>query len=88
MFNEGTIVKIYKEVLATKHTSHKYNKLRRKCIKHRSEFECNLTEEQKEQLENLIEERTVMDEVELREYFIEGFKQGVKILSEMLCNKK
>ena len=88
MFNESTIVKIYKEVLATKHTSHKYNKLRRKCIKHRSEFECNLTEEQKEQLENLIEERTVMDEVELREYFIEGFKQGVKILSEMLCNKK
>ena len=43
MFNESTIVKIYKEVLATKHTSHKYNTLRKKCIKHRSEFESTLT---------------------------------------------
>ena len=49
MFNESTIVKIYKEVLATKHTSHKYNTLRKKCIKHRSEFESTLTEEQREQ---------------------------------------
>ena len=88
MFNESIIVEIYKEVLATKHLSHKYNKLRKKCIKHRSEFESNLTKEQREQLENLIEERTVMDELELREFFIEGFKQGVKKLSEMLCNKK
>lgn len=88
MINESTIVEIYKEVLATKHMSHKYNKLRKKCIKHRSKFESNLTEEQREQLENLIEERTVMDELELREFFIEGFRQGVKKLSEMLCNKK
>ena len=44
MINESTIVEIYKEVLATKHMSHKYNKLRKKCIKHRSEFESNLTE--------------------------------------------
>ena len=88
MFNESIIVEIYKEVLATKNMSHKYNKLRKKCIKHRSEFENNLTKEQRKQLENLIEERTVMDELELREFFIEGFKQGVKKLTEMLCNKE
>ena len=88
MPSESMIVDIYKKVLATKNTSLEYKQLRRKCIEQRDEFEKSLTEEQIKQLNNIFEERNIMDEVELREYFIEGFKQGVKILSEMLCNKK
>lgn len=87
MFNESIIIDIYEKVLQDKNTSPEYNRLRRKCIEQRDKFETNLTEEQRKELDNLIEERAVMDEVELREFFIEGFKRGAKIVSEVLCNK-
>lgn len=87
MFNESIIIDIYQKVLQDKNTSPEYNRLRRKCIEQRDKFETNLTEEQRKELDNLIEERAVMDEVELREFFIEGFKRGAKIVSEVLCSK-
>lgn len=87
MFNESIIIDIYEKVLQDKNTSPEYNRLRRKCIEQRDKFETNLTEEQRKELDNLIEERAVMDEVELREFFIEGFKRGAKIVSEVLCSK-
>ncbi len=87
MFNESIIIDIYEKVLQDKNTSPEYNILRRKCIEQRDKFETNLTEEQRKELDNLIEERAVMDEVELREFFIEGFKRGAKIVSEVLCSK-
>ena len=87
MFNESIIIDIYEKVLQDKNTSPEYNRLRRKCIEQRDKFETNLTEEQRKELDNLIEERAVMDEVELREFFIEGFKRGAKIVSEILCSK-
>ena len=87
MFNESIIIDIYEKVLQDKNTSPEYNRLRRKCIEQRDKFETNLTEEQRKELDNLIEERAVMDELELREFFIEGFKRGAKIVSEVLCSK-
>lgn len=87
MFNESIIIDIYEKVLQDKNTSPEYNRLRRKCIEQRDKFETNLTEEQRKELDNLIEERAVMDEVELKEFFIEGFKRGAKIVSEVLCSK-
>ena len=87
MFNESIIIDIYEKVLQDKNASPEYNILRRKCIEQRDKFETNLTEEQRKELDNLIEERAVMDEVELREFFIEGFKRGAKIVSEVLCSK-
>lgn len=86
MPNESTIIDIYDKVLQDKNTSPEYNRLRRKCIEQRDKFETNLTEEQRKELDDLIEERTIMDEVELREFFIEGFKRGAKIISEVLCS--
>ena len=58
-----------------------------RCIEQRDEFEKNLTEEQVKQLDNIFEERNIRDEVELREFFIEGFKRGARIVSETLCNE-
>lgn len=85
--NESVITDIYEKVLQDKETSPEYNRLRRKCIEQRNELEKNLTEEQIKQLDNLFEERNIMDEVELREFFIDGFKRGVKIISEVYCNE-
>lgn len=85
--NESIIIDIYENVLENKEISTEYRRLRRKCIEQRDESENNLTEEQIKQLDILFEERNIMDEVELREFFIEGFKRGVKIVSEVLCNE-
>lgn len=85
--NESIIIGIYKNVLENKELSPEYRQLSRKCIEQRDEFEKNLTEEQIKQLDNIFEERNIRDEVELREFFIEGFKQGAKIVSEALCNE-
>ena len=85
--NESVIIDIYEKVLQDKETSPEYNQLRRKCIEQRNKLEKNLMEEQIKQLDNLFEERNIMDEVELREFFIEGFKRGVKIISEVYCNE-
>ena len=85
--NESIIIGIYENVLENKEISPEYRRLRRKCIEQRDEFEKNLTEEQIKQLDNIFEERNIMDEVELREFFIEGFKRGAKIVSEALCNE-
>ena len=84
--NESIIIGIYENVLENKEISPEYSRLRRKCLEHRDEFEKNLTEEQIKQLDNIFEERNIMDEVELREFFIEGFKRGAKIASEVLCS--
>ena len=85
--NESIIIGIYENVLENKEISPEYRRLRRKCIEQRDEFEKNLTEEQIKQLDNIFEERNIMDEVELREFFIEGFKRGAKIVSEVLCTE-
>ena len=85
--NESIIIGIYKNVLENKEISPEYRRLRRKCIEQRDEFEKNLTEEQIKQLDNIFEERNIRDEVELREFFIEGFRRGAKIVSETLCNE-
>lgn len=85
--NESIIIDIYETVLENKELSPEYRRLRRKCIEQRNEFEKNLTEEQIKQLNNIFEERNIMDEVELREFFIEGFKRGAKIASEVLCSE-
>lgn len=85
--NESIIIGIYKNVLENKELSPEYRQLSRKCIKQRDEFEKNLTEEQIKQLDNIFQERNIRDEVELREFFIEGFKRGARIVSETLCNE-
>lgn len=85
--NESVIIGIYRNVLENKELSPEYRQLSRKCIEQRDKFEKNLTEEQVKQLDNIFEERNIRDEVELREFFIEGFKQGAKIISEALCNE-
>ena len=85
--NESIIIGIYENVLENKEISPEYRRLRRKCIEQRDEFEKSLTEKQIKELNNIFEERNIMDEVEHREFFIEGFKRGSKIVSEILCSK-
>ena len=48
-------------MLENKEITPEYRRLRRKCIEQRDEFEKNLTEEQIKQLDNIFEERNIMD---------------------------
>lgn len=83
MEQESAILEIYKSIQRDKETSPEYNRLRRKAIEFRDEFENDLDPEQRKALNELIEQRTVMEEVECREYFIEGFVVATKIMTEV-----
>lgn len=83
MEKESAILEIYKHVQAEKETSEEYEIQRRKSIKLRDELENDLDPYQKEMLNNLIEQRTLAEEVEVREYFFEGFKIATRLMTEV-----
>ncbi len=87
MEQESAILEIYKSIQQNKGTSSEYDKLRKEAIELRNEFENDLNKEQKEQLDTLLEHRTLMEEVECREFFIEAFIIATKIMTEVFYNK-
>ena len=83
MPNESIIEALYKKMVQEDEPSTEYNKERRKNIELRDELESTLNEEQKEQLNILIESRLVMEDIECKDYFSKGFKIAVKIMTEV-----
>ena len=83
MPNESIIEELYSKIVQEDEPSIEYEKERRKNIKLRDNFEPTLTEDQKEQLNILIENRSVMEDIECKDYFSKGFKTAVKIMIEV-----
>ena len=84
MPNESIIEELYNKMVQEDPTSQEYDKQRRKNIELREKLEESLTEQQKEQLNILIENRIITDSIISKEMFIKGFKIAVKIIIEAL----
>lgn len=83
MPKESTIIDIYKQVQMNKSNSAIYSQLNRRCIDLRDDFEKQLTDGQKKQLQQFLSAREARDEQEVQEYFIEAFKIAVKLMNEV-----
>lgn len=84
MPNESIIEELYNRMVQENPTSQEYDKQRRKNIELREKLEESLTEQQKEELNILIENRIITDSIISNEMFIKGFKIAVKIIIEAL----
>ena len=85
MDKESEILEIYKRVQEGKGVSAEYEKERRKSLRLREELENDLEPYQREMLNNLIEQRTIAEEVEMKEYFIEAFKIATRLMTEVFA---
>ncbi len=83
MQNESIIEELYRKMVQEEELSTEYKKEKRKNIELRDKLESTLNEEQKEQLNILIESRILMEDIDCKEYFSKGFKIAVKIMTEV-----
>ena len=88
MPKEGAIIELYNQVQMNKTNSPIYKRLNRNCIEQRENFEKELTERQKEELEQLLRAREDRDEQEVQEYFIDGFKIAIQIMTEVFYKEE
>lgn len=87
MFRKSIIEEIYRTMTQENRTSPEYAKQQRKNIILRENFEKTLTEQQKKQLDILIENRLVTESIISKEIFIKGFKIAIRIITEALSKE-
>ena len=87
MEKESSILELYEYVQMNKTSSKEYSRKLRKFIEAKEDFDKQLIDEQKEQLENLLELCGDMHGQEFNEYFIAGFTLATKLMAEVFVNK-
>ena len=87
MEQQSVLQELYDKI-EEKGTSPEYDKIRRKSIEHRQIIEKYLTEEQKQELDILMEIKNEMAYQESKEYFIIGFTLATKLMIEVFHNKE
>lgn len=80
-------MELYEYVQMNKTSSKEYSRKLRKFIEAKEDFDKQLIDEQKEQLENLLELCGDMHGQEFNEYFIAGFTLATKLMAEVFVNK-
>ena len=83
MPKESIIEELYNRMVQEEEPSTEYKKEKSRNTQLRDELEMTLTDKQKEQLNILIESRTVMEDIDCKEYFSKGFKIAIKIMTEV-----
>ena len=82
MESENGILELYEQVEMNKGTTNQYNKLLREYIVKKDKFVEKLTDEQQEELEDVLQANGELDIQEMKEYFVEGFKIATKLLTD------
>lgn len=82
MESENGILELYEQVEMNKGTTNQYNKLLREYIVKKDNFVEKLTDEQQEELEDVLQANGELDIQEMKEYFVEGFKIATKLLTD------
>ncbi len=88
MDNESGILELYEQVEMNKGTTNQYNKLLREYMVKKDKFVEKLTEEQQEELEDVLQANGELDIQEMKEYFVEGFKIATKLLTDTFYKEK
>lgn len=87
MEKENAILELYEYVQMNKTSSKEYSRKQRKFIEAKEEFDKHLIDEQKEQLEILLELCGDMHGQEFQEYFIAGYTIATRLMAEVFINK-
>ena len=87
MEKESAILELYEYVQMNKTSSKEYSMKLRKFIEAKEDFDKQLIDEQKEQLEKLLELCGDMHGQEFQEYFIAGYTLATKLMAEVFINK-
>ncbi len=87
MEKESAILELYEYVQMNKTSSKEYSMKLRKFIEAKENFDKQLIDVQKEQLEKLLELCGDMHGQEFKEYFIAGFTLATKLMAEVFINK-
>lgn len=87
MEQESAILGLFDKVEQDKSNSQKMNSLLRKFGERREKFEELLTEQQKEDLQSIIEITYDMRVLENQEYFKEGFSIATRLITEAFYNQ-
>lgn len=86
MEKENAILELYEYVQINKTSSKEYSMKLRKFIKAKEEFDKQLIDAQKEQLEKLLELCGDMHGQEFQEYFITGYTLATRLMAEVFIN--
>ena len=84
MENESKILELFEQVEMNKKITPTYRKLLRKFIEQKKKKKKKLNEEQRKGLEEILSSSGGLDEQEMREYFIAGFKLATRLITEAL----
>ena len=88
MEQESVINELYDKVEQEKDNSSEYTRILQEFNELREQFDSNINEEQQKELQTLLYLYGEMCTIECKEYFTEGFSKGVKLMTEVFCNKK
>ncbi len=84
MENESKILELFEQVEMNKKITPTYRKLLRNFITRKEQYVKLLNEEQRKGLEEILSISGSLDEQEMREYFVEGFKLATRLITEAL----
>lgn len=84
MDSESDIIHIYKKLQETEPISPEYRNIIHEFNIRREEFDKNLTEEQRQELIDLLQLKTDLSGIDSREKFVEGYKRGARLILEIL----
>lgn len=87
MENENDIREIYNKVQQSKTVSPEYMQILHQFNIDREKFDKEITEQQRQDLVELLEKMKQMSSIENEEYFIEGYKRGANLMIQILTNK-
>ena len=88
MENENDIREIYNKVQRNKAVSPEYMQILHQFNIDREKFDKEITEQQRQDLVELLEKMKEMSSIENEEYFIEGYKRGAKLMVEILTKQE
>ena len=87
MEKKNAILELYEYVQMNKTSSKEYSKKLRKFIDAKEDFDKQLIDEQKQQLEHLLELCGDMHWQEFQEHFIAGYTLATRLMAEVFVNK-
>ncbi len=83
MDNESDIITVYEKLQQTKSISPEYRQVIHEFNIRRAEFDKTLTDEQKQELIDLLQLKTDLNSIDSRENFVEGYKRGARLMIEI-----
>lgn len=83
MEQESIILELYDKIEQEKVNSNEYDLIQKEFNELRENFDNKIIEEQQKELKTLFYLMNEMTEIKTKEYFIEGFSKGIKLMTEV-----